>query len=150
LQPNYQNLTDNWGLGYNLGFNKIDTPFGTVQTAQSFYKIIDDYIYLRISPEYDMNKLDFGGRENLSVTRDSTGATKTYYGKLLLNNFNAFSQTLVQNPVTFQPPISRLESVSFQWLNFDGTQVNNTNCEWNISISVTEQLTKSQSAAPTN
>ena len=142
LQPAYQKLTENWGLGYNLGFSKQDTPFGTVQRAESFYKIIDDYIYLRISPEYNMNKLDFGGTENLALSREATGQTKSYYGKLLLNNFNSFSQTLVQNPVSFSPPIGRLEHVSFQWLNLDGSQVNNTNCEWNISVSVTEQLMK--------
>ena len=142
MQPAYQKLTENWGLGYNLGFSKQDTPFGTVQRAESFYKIIDDYIYLRISPEYNMNKLDFGGTENLALSREATGQTKSYYGKLLLNNFNSFSQTLVQNPVSFSPPIGRLEHVSFQWLNLDGSQVNNTNCEWNISVSVTEQLMK--------
>jgi hypothetical protein len=149
LTPNYQNLVDNWGLGYNLGFVKQDTPFGTVQIAQGFYRIIDDYIYLRISPEYNMNLLDFGSAENLSVSRDSTGATKTYYGKLLLNSFNSFSQTLVQNPVSLKPPISKLESVSFQWLEFNGNQVNNTNCDWNISISISEQLTGTSSTETT-
>jgi hypothetical protein len=149
LTPNYQNIVDNWGLGYNLGFVKQDTPFGTVQIAQGFYRIIDDYIYLRISPEYNMNLLDFGAAENLAITRDSTGATKSYYGKLLLNSFNSFSQTLVQNPVTLKPPISKLESVSFQWLEFNGAQVDNLNCDWNISISISEQLTASSTTEPT-
>ena len=149
LTPNYQNLVDNWGLGYNLGFVKQDTPYGTVHIAQGFYRIIDDYIYLRISPEYNMNLLDFGAAENLEISRDSTGATKTYYGKLLLNNFNTFSQTLVQNPVSLKPPISKLESVSFQWLEFNGAQVNNTNCDWNISISISEQLTATSATETT-
>ena len=142
LTSNYANLTDNWGLGYNLGFAKQDTPFGTIQRAQSFYKIIDDYIYLRISPQYNLNKLDFGAKETLSVSREATGATQTYYGKLLLNNFNSLSQTLVQNAITLTPAIGKLESLSFQWLEFSGVQVNNTNCDWNISVSITEEVIK--------
>jgi hypothetical protein len=142
LKPNYAVLTENWGLGYNLGYYKVDTPYGTVQKAQSFYKIIDDYIYLRLNPESDMNRLDFGGREDHSITLEPTGATKTYYGKLLLNNFNSYSQTFVQNGVAFNPPLSRLDQLSFTWLNFSGDVIDNDNCEWNISVQVTEEVTK--------
>jgi hypothetical protein len=142
LLPLYQNLRDNWGLGFNLGFLKQDTPYSTVISAQSFYKIIDDYIYLRLNNEYDLNRLDFSGTENLAITRESTGSTKTYYGKLLLNNFNSFSQTFVQNPVTFNPSLPKLEQLYFEWDDITGVNISNTDCEWNISVQITEELIK--------
>jgi hypothetical protein len=146
LQQQQLILTENWGLGYNLGFVKEDTPYGTVQRAQSFYKIIDDYIYLRLNPEYNMNRLDFGGRENYSITLETTGATKTYYGKLLLNNFNTVSQTFVQNPIPFNPALPRLDQLSFDWVEFAGNVINNNDCDWNVSIQITEEVTKFDTA----
>jgi hypothetical protein len=35
LTPNYLALEDSWGLGWNLGYAKADTPFATVQIAES-------------------------------------------------------------------------------------------------------------------
>jgi hypothetical protein len=139
---------DNWGLGYNLGFSKLDTPYGTVIRAQSFYKIIDDYIYLQMSPEYDINRLDFGGIEDSRVTQDTTGAIKTYYGKLLLNNFNTISQTLVHNPVTLTPALGKLDSLTFSWMEFGGAVIANSNCDWNISIQIQEEVSQAGSLVP--
>jgi hypothetical protein len=50
LTPLYLKLEDDWGLGYNLGYAKEDTPYATIQRAPSFFKILDDYIYLNKSP----------------------------------------------------------------------------------------------------
>jgi len=142
LLPQYTNLLDNWGLGYNLGYAKVDTPYSTYAVASSFYKILDDYIYLRLNPEYKLNCLDTTAQENFSVTRDSTGQINDHFGKLLLNNFNTYSTTFLSNQVTLNPIIGKLEAIYFQWVNIAGTQINDTQCEWTASVTVVENKTK--------
>jgi hypothetical protein len=142
LTPLYLKLEDDWGLGYNLGYPKVDTPYATIQRAPSFFKILDDYIYLRLNVEYDMNKMDFGGKENLKETTDSTGQINGYNGKLLLNTFGNYAQTIIQNPVYFNPPILRLEKLTFQWFDTAGTLITNTECDWNAAIQLVEDVPK--------
>ena len=142
LTPLYLKLEDDWGLGYNLGFEKLDTPYATIQRAPSFFKILDDYIYLRLNVEYDMNKMDFGGKENLKETTDSTGQINGYNGKLLLNTFGSYAQTIIQNPVYFNPPVLRLEKLTFQWFDTAGTLITNTECDWNAAIQLVEEVPK--------
>jgi hypothetical protein len=142
LTPLYLKAEDDWGLGYNLGFAKVDTPYATIQRAPSFFKILDDYIYLRLNVEYDMNKMDFGGKENLKETTDSTGQINGYNGKLLLNTFGNYAQTIIQNPVYFDPPVMRLEKLTFQWFDTAGTLITNTECDWNAAIQIVEDVPK--------
>lgn len=142
LTPLYLKAEDDWGLGYNLGYAKVDTPYATIQRAPSFFKILDDYIYLRLNVEYDMNKMDFGGKENLKETTDSTGQINGYNGKLLLNTFGNYAQTIIQNPVYFNPPILKLEKLTFQWYDTAGTLITNTECDWNAAIQMVEDVPK--------
>ena len=136
------NEEDDWGLGYNLGFLRVDTPYATIQRAPTFFKILDDYIYLKMNVEYDMNKMDFGGKENLKETTDSTGQINGYNGKLLLNTFGSYAQTIIQNPVYFNPPILRLEKLTIQWFDITGAIISNTECDWNAAIQLVEEVPK--------
>ena len=141
LSPSFTNLPDNWGLGWNLGYNKVDTPYDIVQIAQSFYKILDDYIILRLNDEFDVNRVDTTAKENLAATLESTGATKAYYGKLLLAPFGSYAQTMVMNPISFNPPLGRLDKLSFSWYNNNtGTVIDNSDCEWNAVIQIVENI----------
>jgi hypothetical protein len=140
LTPNYLALEDSWGLGWNLGYTKADTPFATVQIAQSFFKLIDDFIRLRLNPEFDMNRMDTSAKENLAVSLESTGQTKTYYGKLLLANFGSYAQTMISNPIAFLNPLGKLDKLTFQWLDATNTVLNNNDCEWNAVVQITEKL----------
>jgi hypothetical protein len=143
LMPQYAALLEDWGLGYNLGYSKEDTPqYSTYTFATSFYKILEDYIYLRLNPEYKMNRIDGTFMENLQVTRDSTGQVDQYYGKLLLNNFNTYSTTFISNQAAFNPPIGRLETMYFEWVDVGGTQISDTQCEWTASLTITEAKKK--------
>lgn len=148
--PTIGSLKYNWGLGYNLGYDKRDTPFGMVHKGQSFYKILDDYIYLRLNPELRMNMMDTTGEENLSVTRESTGAVQNYYGKLLLNDFNSFSQTMITLPVTLNPPLGKLEQMYFEWTDLTGAKIDNKDCEWSAVLQITESqvTTSAESTLP--
>ena len=132
---------DNWGLGWNLGYDKEDTNYDTTHVAQSFYKILDDYINLRMNTEFDMNQIATGDKENLKQSQEPTGSIKAYFGKLLLNTFGSYSQTLISNPITYQTPLSKVDKLSFTWLDSTGTVINNNDCEWNAVIQLVEQIT---------
>jgi hypothetical protein len=140
LTPTYLAAEDEWGLGWNLGFSKADTDYATIQRADSFFKILDDYIFLKLNPEYDMNRIDFGAKENLSLTMESQGQIRGYNGKLLLNTFGNYAQTIIQNPVYFNPTLSRLDKMSFQWIDTVGNPLVNAECEWNAAIQIVEEV----------
>jgi hypothetical protein len=140
LTPLYLSLEDEWGLGWNLGYPKRDTSYSTIQRADSFFKILDDYIYLKLNPEYDMNRVDFGAKENLSRTNEPTGQIRGFNGKLLLNTFGNYAQTIIQNPVYFNPPSLRLDKLQFQWIDLVGQVIDNAECEWNAAIQIVEEV----------
>ena len=139
LIPQYARLEENWGLGWNLGFAKADTTFDTVHKADSFYKILDDFINLRLNPEYDMNRMDTSAKEQLSATQEPTGATKAFHAKLLLANFGSFAQTLISNPLSFSPPLGRIDKLTFQWVDVAGAVIDNSDCEWNAVVQIVEK-----------
>lgn len=150
LLPQYRPLLEDWGLGYNLGYAKRDTVLSTYHQAESFYKILEDYIYLRLNPEYPMNRLDTTYKENFKITRDSTGQVNNFHGKLLLNEFNTYSRSFVSNQVTFNPPIGRLDQMYFEWVNIVGDRIDNFDCEWSCSLNIVENKNRAtvQSTLP--
>jgi hypothetical protein len=131
---------DEYGLGYNLGFEQEDTAFNTVQRAGSFFKILDDYIYLKMNEEYDMNRLDITTKEDLQATQDSTAQPHIYNCKLILNNFGTFATTFVQNPVTFNPMVGKLDKLKFSWYDITGQLIDNTECEWSGAVQIVEKM----------
>jgi hypothetical protein len=128
-----------WGLGYNLGFARSNYSNNTVYVAPSFYKILEDYIYLQMNDELSMNRLDLTRRENYSQTLDSTGDVDKYNAKLLLANFGAYAQTAVQNPVSFNPSLGRLDRLTFTWVDQNGNVIDNNDCEWSAVLQIVEQ-----------
>jgi hypothetical protein len=140
LNPNYAALEEEWGLGWNLGFTKADTPYDTVQRGSSFFKILDDFIILKLNPENDMNRMDTVQNENLGLSLDTTGITKAYFGKLLLANFGSYAQTLISNPISFLNPLGKLDRLTFQWVDTTGAVINNADCEWNMVVQISEQV----------
>lgn len=131
---------DEWGLGWNLGFGKRDTTFATQQTAETFIRIVDDFIYLRMNQEIGMNTIDITEKENLNQSQDTFGQSSKYFSKLLLNTFGSFSQTFVQSPKTFNPVLSRLDKLRFQWVDKAGSVIDNNDCEFNITLQITESV----------
>ena len=148
LDPNYAALKEEWGLGWNLGFAKADTPYNTVQRGVSFFKILDDFIALKLNPEFDMNRMDSVQNENLAVSLETTGVTKAFFGKLMLANFGSYAQTLISNPISFLNPLGKLDRLSFQWVDATGSIINNSECEWNMVVQISEQITITKPAKP--
>ena len=140
INPTYAKLYDSWGLGYNLGFNKADTPPQprTIVVADTFIRIVQDYIYLKINPELNMNKLAISNKENLADTHDPSAEDSKYFSKILLNDFASYCRTAVQQPVQFNPPLGKLDTISFQLLDKNGVPINNVDCEYDVVLEITE------------
>lgn len=148
LLREYAKLEENWGMGWNLGFAKADTPYETVHRADSFFKILDDFINLQMNKEFDMNRMDTGGKEKLSETLEPTGFTKAFHGKLLLAPFGSFAQTLVSNPISFYPPLGRIDKLTFTWVDITGATINNGDCEWNAVVQISEKKDMTEIVQP--
>jgi hypothetical protein len=132
-----------WGLGWNLGYSKNDTPYDIVHFADSLFKIQDDYIYLRLNPEFNINRLASGAKENYSDSREPSGITDQYYGKLLLNGFGNKATTFTHSRVIFNPSLSRLSKLNFEWLDARGNVLSSssaTDSEWSMTINIQEQI----------
>jgi hypothetical protein len=140
LTPEYKSLPDQWGLGWNMGFAKQDTGFSTTFTGAPFYQINEGFIYLRLNPEFNINRMDSGSKENYSKTREPSGITDQYYCKLLLTSFGGNATTFIHNPIQFTPPINRLSKLQFQWIGADGAIINNNDSEWDMTINITERI----------
>jgi hypothetical protein len=138
LSPTYLPVADEWGLGWNLGYAKQDTGFSMIFTGQSFYKIQQDFIYLRLNPEFNINRMDSGAKENYSETREPNGTTNRYYAKLLLASFGGNATTFIHNPIELTPPLYRLTKLEFQWIGANGIIINNTDAEWDMVVNITE------------
>ena len=139
LLPQYTKLDDNWGMGWNLGFTKEDTSYQTVHRGPSFFKILDDFINLNMNQEFDMNRMDTGAKEDLSRTLEPTGFIKAFHGKLLLAPFGSYAQTFVSNPLSFNPPLGRIDKLTFTWVDITATQIDNSDCEWNTVVQIVEK-----------
>ena len=54
--------------------------------------------------------------------------------------FGSYAQTIIQNPVYFNPPILKLDKMVFQWFDVVGNQITNAECEWNAAIQIVEEI----------
>lgn len=140
IAPQLQSNITYWGLGYNLGFDRSNYVGTTVYVAPSFYKILDDYIYLQLNDDLSMNLLDTTGLEDFNTSLESTGQVRKYFGKLLLSGFGNYSQTMIGTTVTFNPPLGRLDKMKFNWVDINGNIIDNADCEWSACLAVNEQV----------
>lgn len=136
----YTTMFDEWGLGYNLGFNKADTPNPprTTVTSDTFIRIVQDYVYLRLNPEFNMNDMAVSGKENLADTHDTAAQDGKYFSKIILNSFGGFCRTAVQMPKQFNPVLGKYDTISCQLVDKNGQQISNADCEYDFVLEVTE------------
>jgi hypothetical protein len=140
LENIYTTLEDEWGLGWNLGYAKKDTPYSTVATASNIFKIQQDFIYLQLNPEFNINRMDVGSKERYSTSREGSGNINQYYCKLLLTDFGGNANTFFHNPVTFNPPLGKVSRLNFQWVDSNGLALSNLDADWNMVINITENV----------
>lgn len=132
-----------WGLGWTLGFGgaPVNLPAAETQTATMFPRLTTDYIYLRLNETENMNTVDCTGPENFAVSQQSSGLTNAYFGKLLLNDFGSYAQTFLESPKIFQAPLSRLDRITFNWVDKNGTAITGPDamtCEWHMTLRIFE------------
>jgi len=92
--------------------------------------------------------MDTGAKENLAATLEPTGITKAFHGKLLLAPFGSYAQTLVSNPISFAPPLGRLDKLTFTWVDVTGATIDNADCEWNAVIQIGETKNMTEMTPP--
>jgi hypothetical protein len=144
--PPYSLLYDEWGLGWNLGFKKEDTPYLTTLVSNTFIRIYDDFIYLKLNPEMNLNTMGVSAKEDLSLTRDTLAEERKYFAKILLNNFGGFCRAAVQMPKDFAPTLGKYEMLSLQLVDRNGVQISNTDCEYDLVLQITEVVDGGASA----
>jgi hypothetical protein len=108
------------------------------------YKIIDDFLYLRLNPEFNLNRISAGTKENYLDSREPSGLTSYYYCKLLLNGYGQTATTFVHSPIVLNPPISRISKLAFQWLDSKGNLLNidsATDSDWQMTVNIQENVT---------
>ena len=134
----YKSLPDEWGLGWNLGFYKVDTVPRTTITSDTFIRIVQDYIYLRLNPELNVNTLAVSGKENLSETRESQAQDTKYFSKILLAGFAGYSRAAVQLPKLFNPVLGKYDTVVCELVDKFGIRLSNTDCDYDFVLECTE------------
>lgn len=142
--PSYANLVDGWGLGWNLGFPKEDdVQPSKVHFAPSMFKISDDFIYLRLNPEFNLNRMSSGTKENYLDSREPSGLTSYYYCRMLLNGYGQAATTFVHAPIILEPRIPKISKISFQWLDAKGNVLNiasATDSDWHMTVNIQENI----------
>ncbi len=138
LESPYNTLFDEWGLGWNLGFIKADTPYLTTQISNTFIRITQEFIYLKLNDEMNLNTLGVSSKEDLRLTRDPTAESNKYFAKILLNNFGGFCRAAVQMPKNFYPVLGQFLTLSFQLLDRSGNPIDNNDCEFDVVMEITE------------
>jgi hypothetical protein len=142
LEPPYTTQFDEWGLGWNLGFNKRDTPPQTTITSDTFIRITQDYVYLRLNPELNMNTMSVSGKECRECCQESAAEDNKYFSKIILNNFGGYCRTAVQLPKVFNPILGKYETISCQLVDRNGNQIDNADCEYDFVVEITEITNK--------
>ena len=137
----YTTAFDEWGLGWNLGFAKKDTPTAVSHVSDTFIRIVADYVYLQLNQAYSMNGLSATEKENLSLTREAMGQDRRYFAKIILNSFAGISRVAVQMPKEFNPPIQKFDTLEFQLVDKYGRPINNSDCDSDMVLQVTETRT---------
>jgi len=137
--------TTEWGLGWNLGFGGVAVNLsGSLSyTASHMPRLFDDYVFLRLNEMEQMNDIDHTSPENTAMTQESTGQINDYFGKLLLNNFGCWSQTLIEMPKLFQPVLGRLDHMNVDWVDRHGEPLagpDAATCDWHMTVRITELI----------
>jgi hypothetical protein len=141
LKVPYNTQFDEWGLGWYLGFPKTTVPLAgprTYVTSDTFIRIVQNYIYLKLNAAYNITTLAVSGKENLSETLESQGQDTAYFTKVILNDFAAYCRAGVQLQKDFEPVLGKFEKITCQLVDKNGNQLSNTDCEFDATFSITE------------
>lgn len=106
----------------------IGPVYTNVSSITKDYNYICDYsplvtqnTYLQINTQQSFNAMDVAGDENYMLTNETTGQTKFVLGKILTPglSFLGISQTIIQHPALFSPPLGKLDRLEFTMIQDD-------------------------------
>lgn len=117
-------------LAYKLGF--VRPVYSNISTFVAYLNFLGEFSALptsntliQVNTEQSFNQMDVAGTENYTVANESTGQSKFILGKILTigQDFLGVSQTIIQSPARFNPPLGKLDKLEFTLLLDDFTPV---------------------------
>ncbi len=140
-------------IGYLLGINSLNfsnfssltTTFAITSTNTGNFNIL-----LQLNTELSMNNMDIGMKENLAISNETTGQVDLMAAKILMQGVGTgeVSETAIQNPILYDPPLGKLDRLSFKlylddpaitpmWLYFPFDLGIN---EWDATFQIDEEV----------
>lgn len=149
-------------LAYKLGI--IDPVYTNISSFIAYLQFNADInsfptqnTYLQLNLDRSFNTMDVASNEDYAVTNDTTAQSKYVMGKILTigQDFLGVAQTIIQNPVRFNPPLGKLDKLEFRLLLDDLTPLATffpfdfdfTN--WDAVFQIDEQVSQMDAAAMT-
>lgn len=121
-----------WGLGYLLGFQKVNTT--SADSVTGSYPIqVNPYNYILMELDF-INKMDESSLEN-----QRGGSTDSVYAKIPLNG-NSFSYVFFSTNSNYDvrsvmtPPLNKLQTIHVKFRHHDGTLVNFNNVDHSFTL----------------
>lgn len=117
-------------LAYKLGF--VRPVYSNISTFVAYLNFLGEFsalptsnTLLQVNTEQSFNQMDVAGTENYTVANESTGQSKFILGKILTigQDFLGVSQTIIQSPARFNPPLGKLDKLDFTLLLDDFTPI---------------------------
>jgi hypothetical protein len=136
---------------YRLGVLDISPKINITSTINAILPPFNNNLFMSINDEMGFNNLDVAMPEDYSVTgNETTGQVKLMFAKIMFSGIgrSGESQTLFQNPLTFETPLGKLDHLTFKiyyddaaltpvWLSSPFPQLVN---EWNATINIEEEI----------
>jgi hypothetical protein len=105
---------------------------------------------MKVNETQGFNNIDVAMKEDYSISQEPTGQVKFMFCKILMNGIGntGISNTLIQNPITFENGLSKLDRLSIKifyddeaitpaWLLYPYTfEIN----EWNATFQIDENI----------
>jgi len=104
-------------LSYRLGIlNMTPGTFNIFSTVSQITSTANTNLLFSINREQGFNTLDVSMNEAYHINNETTGQVKMFSGKILMEALgnSGVSQTVIQNPVTFEPPLGKLDRLQFE------------------------------------
>lgn len=104
-------------LAYKLGMENF-APSNASNLASTILNLPQarENYFLQINNDQSFNNMDVAMNENYAVSNETTGQVKLMYAKILTGGLGAgeLAQTVIQNPITFQSPLGKLDRLQFK------------------------------------
>lgn len=121
---------------------------GYISTVTNQAGVSPFNVYMQLNIEKSSNNMDVARNEDLSITQDPTGDARIVLGKILTqgSGLNDITQTIIQNPARFEPPLGKLDRLHFTLYLDNLTPLSQVFpysfdfSDWNAVVQIDEQV----------